>query len=176
MKRVNRELKYSGTILNVFADTIELEDGKRVIYDFIHHDGAAAVVPVREDGKILMVRQFRNALDRFTYEIPAGKLDSPDEQGLVCAARELEEETGYLSENLEPLITLRTMLAFCNEKIEIFVATDLKKSHQHLDEDEFIDVFAFTIEELKQKIFDGEIEDAKTVAALMAYEVKYNQK
>lgn len=174
MKRINRELKYSGTILNVYADTLELEGGKKVVYDYIHHDGAAAVVPVREDGKILMVRQYRNALDRYTLEIPAGKFDTPDEKGIVCATRELEEETGYVSDHLETLVTLRTMLAFCNEKIEIFVATNLKKSHQNLDEDEFIDVFAYSINELKQKIFNGEIEDAKTVAALMAYDVKYN--
>lgn len=176
MKRIDRDLKYTGSILKIYADTIELDDGNKVVYDYIHHDGAAAVIPVRDDGKILMVRQFRNALDRFTFEIPAGKLDSPNEKGIVCASRELEEETGYRSDCLEQLITLRTMLAFCNEKIEIFVATNLKKSQQNLDPDEFIDVFAFTVDELKQKIFEGEIQDAKTVAALMAYDVKYNQK
>lgn len=176
MKRIDRELKYTGSILKVYTDTIELDDGKKAEYDFIHHDGAAAVVPVREDGKILMVRQYRNALDRYTLEIPAGKLDDPKEAGIVCAARELEEETGYRSDHLERLITLRTWIAFCNEKIEVFVASDLEKSHQNLDDDEFIDVFAYSMEELKQKIFDGEIEDAKTIAALMAYEVKYNQR
>lgn len=79
--------------------------------DYIHHDGAAAVIPVTEDGKILMVRQYRNALDRATLEIPAGKLDDPKEEGIVCAKRELEEETGFRSEQLEWLITLRTTVA-----------------------------------------------------------------
>ncbi len=90
--------------------------------------------------------------------------------------RELEEETGYRSENLEWLINLRTTVAFCNEKIEVFVAKNLIPSKQHLDEDEFIDLGAYTMEELKEKIYSGEIEDAKTVSALLAYEVKYWKK
>ena len=95
-------------------------------------------VPVRSDGKILMVRQYRNALERMTLEIPAGKLDQPGEPGIECARRELEEETGYRSEELEWLLSLRTTVAFCNEKIEIFVARNLIPSCQHLDEDEFL--------------------------------------
>ena len=102
----------------------------------IKHKGAAAVVPVTEDGKILMVRQYRNALERYTLEIPAGALDEEGEPGFKCAARELEEETGYKSEELEWLITLRTTVAFCNEKIEVYVAKNLIPSKQHLDEDE----------------------------------------
>ena len=94
----------------------------------------------------------------------------------MCASRELEEETGYRSEKLEWLITLRTTVAFCNEKIEIFVARDLIPSKQHLDEDEYIDVAAYTMEELKEMIFSGEIEDSKTVSAILAYEVKYGRK
>ena len=97
-----------------------------------------------------------------------------DEPGRECASRELEEETGYRSENLEWLITLRTTVAFCNERIEVYVAKDLIPSKQHLDEDEFIDLKAYSIEELKEKILTGEIEDAKTVASLMAYAVKYS--
>lgn len=108
-------------------------------------------------------------------EIPAGALDAVDEPGIECASRELEEETGYKSNNLEWLITLRTTVAFCNEKIEVFVARDLIPSHQHLDEDEFIDLKEYTLDELKEKIFLGEIEDSKTVSALMAYAVKFHQ-
>ena len=129
------------------------------------------------DGRILLVHQYRNALDRETLEIPAGGRDSVDEPYIDCAARELEEETGYKTEkeNLEFLISLRTTVAFCNERIDVFVAKDLKPSHQHLDEDEFIELGAYTIEELKEKIFSGEIEDAKTVSSLMAYAVKYGK-
>ena len=173
IERVQRELKYKGTILSMYADTIKVPNGNTAVWDFIGHQGAAAVVPVTDDGKILMVRQYRNSVDRYTLEIPAGGLNSKDEPTIEAAARELEEETGYRSENLEWLINLRTTVAFCNEKIEVFVAKNLIPSKQHLDEDEFIDLGAYTMEELKEKIYSGEIEDAKTVSALLAYEVKY---
>ena len=173
IKRVKRELKFKGKIIDFYQDTMEINGDHTVIWDFIKHKGAAAVVPVTDEGKILMVRQYRNALERYTLEIPAGALDTADEPGITCASRELEEETGYRSENLEWLINLRTTVAFCNEKIEVFVARNLIPSKQHLDEDEFIDLGAYTMEELKEKIYSGEIEDAKTVSALLAYEVKY---
>ena len=131
------------------------------------------MVPVLEDGRILMVRQYRTALGREALEIPAGKLDRADEEGIVCAARELEEETGYRCENLEWLLTLRPTIAYCDEKIQIFLARDLIPSRQHLDEDEYVDVQPYDLEELKEKIFAGQIEDAKTIAALLAYEAKY---
>ena len=91
----------------------------------------------------------------------------------MCAARELEEETGYRCENLEWLLTLRPTIAYCDEKIQIFLARDLIPSRQHLDEDEYVDVQPYDLEELKEKIFAGQIEDAKTIAALLAYEAKY---
>ena len=175
IKRLKRELKFKGKIIDFYQDTMEINGDHTVIWDFIKHKGAAAVVPVTKEGKILMVRQYRNALDRYTLEIPAGALDAEDEPGRECASRELEEETGYRSENLEWLITLRTTVAFCNERIEVYVAKDLIPSKQHLDEDEFIDLKAYSMDELKNKIFTGEIEDAKTVASLMAYAVKYHE-
>lgn len=173
VRRTKREVVYKGAILDIYKDTMEFDNGNVAEWDFIHHDGAAAVVPILEDGRILMVSQYRNALDRDTLEIPAGKLDAPDEQGISCASRELEEETGYKSEHLEWLITLRTMVAFCNERIEIFLAKDLYPSSQNLDEDEYIDVKPYTMKELKEMIFSGKIEDSKTIAALLAYESKY---
>ena len=175
VRRVNRELMYQGKVISVYKDYMEFENGNKAEWDYIHHDGAAAVVPVMEDGKILMVRQYRNALERYTLEIPAGKLDDIEEEGITCAYRELEEETGYRCDQLEWLITLRTTVAFCNERIEIFVARDLIPSAQNLDEDEYIDVKAYTLEELKEKIYSGEIEDSKTVSAILAYAVKYNK-
>lgn len=171
-KRLNRELSYQGKILKVYTDYVEV-NGLHSKWDFIHHNGGAAVIPVTEEGKILMVRQYRNAIDRFTLEIPAGALNFPEEPGAECVARELEEETGYRSENIEWLITVHSMVAFSNEKVEIFVARDLIPSVQHFDEEESIEVEEYTIEELKEKIFKGEIRDSKTVAALMAYAVKY---
>ena len=132
IKRINRELKFKGKILDFYQDTIEVDGDHTVVWDFIGHKGAAAVVPVTADGKILMVRQYRNALDRYTLEIPAGALDEVGEPGIECASRELEEETGYRSENLEWLITLRTTVAFCNERIEVYVAHDLIPSKQKM--------------------------------------------
>ena len=107
IRRLKRELKFKGKIIDFYQDTMEINGDHTVIWDFIKHKGAAAVVPVRPDGKILMVRQYRNALERYTLEIPAGALDSEDEPGIACASRELEEETGYRSEHLEWLINLR---------------------------------------------------------------------
>ena len=121
VERLKRELKYQGTILKIYEDTV-IANGHEAHWDFIHHDGAAAVLPVTDDGKIRMVRQYRNALDRETLEIPAGKLDDPKEPKIQCAYRELEEETGYRSDHLEYLMSLNTTVAFCDEAIDIFVA------------------------------------------------------
>lgn len=170
--RLGRELRYQGTILKIYEDTV-IANGHTCKWDFIHHDGAAAVLPVTEDGKILMVRQYRNALDRFTLEIPAGKLDAPGEPTLECATRELEEETGFKAEEMEFLISVNTTVAFCDEHIDIYVARDLKPSHQHLDEDEDIQVESWELDALKELIFAGEITDAKTIAAITAYACKY---
>lgn len=174
VKRIKRELKFKGAILDFYQDTMEINGNHTAVWDFIRHKGAAAIIPVLEDGRILMVRQYRNALERYTLEIPAGALDREDEPGIECAGRELEEETGYRCDNLEWLLTLRTTVAFCDERIEVFVAKNLIPSKQHLDEDEFIELKAYSLEELKEKILMGKIEDAKTVSALMAYAVKYN--
>lgn len=175
-KRLDRELVHRGAIVDFYKDTVQVPNGNIVKWDFIGHKGAAAVVPVMDDGRLLMVRQYRNALDRYTVEIPAGGLDGADEPTEVAAARELEEETGYRSNRLELLITIRTTVAFCNEKIDIYVAHDLIKSSQHLDEDEFINVEAYTIDELCQLIYSGKIEDSKTISAVMTYKDKYLRK
>ena len=172
-KRLNRELMYHGTIVDFYKDTVLVPNGNVAEWDFIGHKGAAAVVPVREDGRILMVRQYRNALDRYTLEIPAGGLNGASEPTMDAAARELEEETGYRSDHLELLLTIRTTVAVCNEKIDIYVARDMEKGEQHLDEDEFIHVEAYTVEELCNMILSGKIEDSKTIAAIMSYRVKY---
>lgn len=174
-ERINRELVHKGAIIDYYQDTIRIPNGNIAKWDYIKHKGAAAVVAVKEDGKLLMVRQYRNALDRETLEIPAGGLNGVDEPTDIAAARELEEEAGYTAGKLELLISIRTTVAFCDEKIDIYVATDLKRSKQHLDEDEYLDVETYTIEELIQMVYDCKIQDGKTVAALLAYYNKYRQ-
>ena len=174
-ERINRELVHKGAIIDYYQDTIKIPNGNIAKWDYIKHKGAAAVVAVKDDGKLLMVRQYRNALDRETLEIPAGGLNSVDEPTDLAAARELEEEAGYTAGKLELLISIRTTVAFCDEKIDIYVATDLKRSKQHLDEDEFLDVETYSIEELIQMVYDCKIQDSKTVAALLAYYNKYKQ-
>ena len=177
VRRIKRELIRRGAILDIYTDTMELPDGKQEEWDFIsHRKGAAAVVPVREDGKILMVRQYRNAIERMTLEIPAGSRDSVTEDTRVCAARELEEETGYKSDDLSLLISLKTTVAFCDEFVDVYLAENLKPGKQHLDEGEFLDVEAYEIDELCEMIYAGKLQDAKTVSALLAYKNLVNQK
>ena len=123
--------------------------------------------------KVLMVKRSNHPSIGF-WATPGGFVELKEDIS-EGAARELEEETGYRSDKLEWLITLRTTVAFCDERIEIFTAHDLIPTSQDLDEDEYIDVKAYTLDELKKKIFSGEIEDSKTIAAIMAYAVKYNR-
>ncbi len=170
LKRVKRELVKEGVIVDMYADYMEMPDGKVVQWDYIaHRKGAAAVLPVLPDGRILMVRQYRNAIDRITLEVPAGARDSITEDTAVCARRELEEETGYTCGKLEKLLSLKSTVAFCNEFIDVYLATELTPGKQQLDEDEFIDIVTCDLSELCEKVYAGEIQDAKTVAAILAY-------
>ena len=155
-KRISRDLVAKGAIIDYYQDTMQIPNGNIAKWDLIDHKGAAAVVAVREDGKLLMVRQYRNALNRETLEIPAGM-------------RELQEETGYHTDHVELLTSIYTTVAFCNEKIDIYLARGLKdRGNQHLDEDEFINVEAYSVEELKQMIYD-----CKTICGILTYASKY---
>jgi len=171
-KRLKRELVAKGSIIDYYHDTMAVPNGKTARWDFIDHKGAAAIVAVKPDGKIIMVRQYRNALERETIEIPAGGLNK-DESMKSAAIRELREETGYITSDAEFLLSVRTTVAFCNERIDIFLATDLTKGNQELDEDEYVEIEEYTIEELLEKIYSGEIQDSKTVSALLCYYTKY---
>ncbi|MDO5411343.1 MAG: NUDIX hydrolase [Lachnospiraceae bacterium] len=172
LRRVGRSLSYTGAIMKIYKDDMEMPDGRVVQWDYFQHNGGAAVIPVLEDGRILMVRQYRNALDRYTLEIPAGAFDFEGEQGISCASRELEEETGYRSESFSFLLNMNSMPAFTNEKVSIYVAEHLEKTMQHLDEQEFLNVEAWELEALIAKIYEGTLTDSKTVCALLAYQLK----
>ncbi len=172
-KRLKRELVAKGVLLDYYQDTMLVPNGNVAKWDLIDHKGAAAVVAVREDGKLLMVRQYRNALERETLEIPAGGLNGREEPTEAAAMRELEEETGYTCQHLVLLNSIYTTVAFCNEKIDIYLARDLKKGRQHLDEDEVLQVEAYSLEDLKQMIFECKIQDSKTICGILTYAARY---
>lgn len=173
IKRLNRELVYKGSILDIYKDTMDVGNGKIEEWDYVaHRKGAACVLPVLPDGRILMVHQYRNALERDTIEVPAGSRDSITEDTAVCAARELEEETGYKCNKISKLLELRTTVAFCNEMVDVYLAEDLVPGEQHLDDAEDIRVEAFELDVLLDKIYSGVIQDGKTVAAILAYSNK----
>ena len=172
-KRVGREVVYQGAIIDFCKDDIVTPDGNNVKWDYLEHKGAAAVIPIMDDGRILMVRQWRNAIDKFALEIPAGGKDGKDEPTIECASRELEEETGYKSNNIQFLQTIVPAIAYSGEKIDVYVAFDLQKSKQNLDPDEDISLEIYTVEELIEKIISNEINDSKTVASILTYYYKY---
>ena len=159
-KRLERKHIAKGKIIDYFVDTMRLPDGRRKPWDFINHHGAAAIVPVLGNGDIIMVRQYRNAIERYNLEIPAGGLNA-DEDRAAAAARELEEETGFRSDRVEHLLDLYTTVAYSNEMIGIYYTNDLKPGKQHLDDDEYLNVETHPLDELVKMILDGKIQDAK---------------
>lgn len=172
LHRTDRKLAAAGAVLEFYRDTIILPDGEEQTWDYVHHKkgGGACSVPVLPDGRILLIRQFRPAVDRVTLELPAGAKDSRGEDPMKTAARELEEETGYRPSTMTKLAHILTAVAWCNESTDIYLAEGLEKvSGQHLDEAEEIEICAFPLEELCRRIYAGEIQDAKTVAGIMAY-------
>ena len=175
IKRLERTLIAHGAILDYYQDTMQIPNGNIAKWDLIDHKGAAAVVAVKDNGKLLMVRQYRNALERYTLEIPAGGLDGRNEPTIDAARRELQEETGYTCEDLELLNSIYTTVAFCNEKIDIYLARNLTPGKQHLDEDEYLNVEEWDLDDLIQMVFDGKIQDSKTICAIMTYAVKYGR-
>lgn len=160
---------YEGRIIKVKVDEVQLPNGKTAKREIVHHQGAVAVMPLTNDGKLVAVRQFRKPLERTIVEIPAGKLE-PGEEPLACAIRELEEETGYVAQKMELLSTFYTSPGFADELLHVYVATGLTKGESRPDEDEFVDVLELTLEEAQELHRTGEIRDAKTVVALFAWE------
>lgn len=171
VERLNRKSVYKGAIIDVYQDDVKLPDGKIEQWDFVAHKrGAAAVLAVLPNGNILMVRQYRPALDRYTLEIPAGARDNTEEPTEICARRELTEETGYIPENMKRILSLKTTVAFCNEFIDVYLADNLhEQTSQSLDEAESIDVEEWNLDDLVRLIFEGTIQDSKTVSAILAY-------
>ena len=170
-KITDKKLEHHGRIIDFYSYYMEVPNGNRTVWDVVEHKGAAAIVPVDEDGKILPVRQYRGAIDDFLLEIPAGGRDSAEEDFAVCAARELEEEIGYRSEEIHHLLDYHSAAAYTSEKIAVFYTEKLIPSSQKLDENEFVQIERYSLPELTEMIFDGRITDGKTIAAIMAYQV-----
>lgn len=169
IERLERKEVIKGSILTYCQDTVRIPNGNVRVWDYIYHQGAAAVLPVDDEGRIILVRQYRNAFDRFMLEIPAGGLEGPDEPTKEAAVRELEEETGYTAEDVSFLMAFYPTVAYSGEKIDIYLAKGLKQKERHLDADEFINVEAWELSELMDMIFKGRLNDGKTVAAISAY-------
>lgn len=162
-KLLERHPAFEGRMLHVYDDDVEI-GGRKAHREVVLHPGAAAIIPVTEEGNVLFVRQYRYAVEQPLLEIPAGKLD-PGEDPDTCAARELTEETGYTSEHIQKLGYVYTTPGFCNETIHLYLADHLVKGEQHLDPDEYLDVISMPLTEVWDHIAKGEICDAKTLAA-----------
>ncbi|WP_163101119.1 NUDIX domain-containing protein [Peribacillus alkalitolerans] len=162
---------YSGKVISLQVDEVTLPDGKTSKREIVKHPGAVAVIAITDEGRIIMVEQYRKAMERSLVEIPAGKLE-PGEEPLNTAKRELDEETGYECETMEPLISFYTSPGFADEIIHLFVAKGLKKKDESAacDDDEFVELLELTLEEAMQYIKEEKIQDAKT-----AYAVQYLQ-
>jgi ADP-ribose pyrophosphatase len=170
---ISTEDAYQGQFLKMKKDIVSLPDGKET-REYLIHPGAVAIIPILNDGRILLERQFRYPVDRAMIEIPAGKLEV-GEDPLFCAQRELLEETGYSATEWEYLGKIHPVISYSTEFIEIYLAKGLQQGERCLDEGEFLDVFAATLDEMHQWIADGSITDVKTIIAVYHLARRFNQ-
>jgi len=168
------EILYQGKVFNLQVDEITYtESGNKGIRQVAVHPGGAVVVPVTDDGKIVLVQQFRYPLQRILLELPAGKLE-PEEDPMLCASRELTEETGYTAAKVEPLGFIFTSPGFCTEKLYMYVATGLTPGEFNREEGELgMEIHEHSIEEIEKMIVDGIIVDAKTIGGIYQFKLKY---
>lgn len=160
--KIEGEVVYDGHFLKVQRDSIRLPDGKTATREFVLHPGAVVILPVFDDGTVLLERQFRYPLSQVFIEFPAGKLDA-DEDPLACAKRELQEETGYTASDWQFLCTIHNAIAYSDEHIEIYLARGLTAGPSSLDEGEFLETFKAPIVDVMRWIREGKITDVKTV-------------
>lgn len=161
----NRTTVYHGKVFELIRENVTLENGTTTDVEFIEHPGATAVIPFLDDNRIVLLKQYRHALKKYIWEIPAGTLD-PQEEIISCAKRELIEETGYSAGQWHKLGEITPVPGYSNERIHIFLATELQPADQNLDEDEVIQVQAVDFLKAIEMIGDGEIQDAKSIAGL----------
>ena len=162
---------YTGRIFDVTVDRVRLPHGREADLEIVRHEGSVVIIPIASDGRVLLVRQYRHAVGRFLWELPAGSLET-DEDVAAAAARECQEELGLIADHLERLHTFFPTPGFCTEAMTYFKATGLRTPGAgdpvaHQDEDESIEVGSFSTAEVRQMIDAGEIADLKTLAALV---------
>ncbi|MBQ6239716.1 MAG: NUDIX hydrolase [Firmicutes bacterium] len=167
MEVKKHELVFDGRILHVYRDEVLLDNGILAEREVVKHQGAAAVVPITENGEVILVKQYRYAIGKETLEIPAGLLE-PGEEMEQCAARETEEETGFKPMELTHLFDYYASPGYCTECVGVYAATQLVPTRQHLDADESVDVVILPLDEAAEMVRRGEIQDGKTIAALMS--------
>lgn len=170
--RISSRSLYDGRIVHLNLETVRFPDGSTGELEMIRHSGAAAVLPLREGGdgeepQVVLVRQYRYAADGYIYEVPAGRPDAPGEDWELCARRELEEETGLRAGQLRKLTTIYTTPGFTDERIHLFLATELTEGAQSRDHDEFMEIVTLPLSEALALVRDGEIVDAKTICTLL---------
>ena len=157
---------FNGGFLKVDAVDIELPNGNRKVHEVVRHPGAVAIIALDDDGRILLVRQYRTALERVTVEVPAGKLDA-GEDPIEAVARELSEETGYAAAKIRRLASIAIAAGYSDEIIHLYMATELTAGQAHPDDDEFIAAEWVDLESLIDSVLDGRIEDSKTIIAAL---------
>ena len=165
-KKTDRRVIYEGKIINVYNDTVILPNGKETHRELVEHHGGVCVAALTEKNNLLFVRQFRYPYGRVLLELPAGKLEK-GEDPLCAGIRELEEECGVVAETVVPMGTVYPTVAYCTEIIHLYFAKGLKKTHQHLDEGEFLSVEEIPLERAVELVMNGEISDSKTVALVL---------
>jgi ADP-ribose pyrophosphatase len=167
-KRLSSDVVYEGKLLHVRSDQVRLPDGHTATREYIVHPGAVLVVPVLDDGRLVVERQFRYPLNRVMVEFPAGKLDPPEDP-LECAKRELIEEAGYEARTWTALGNVHSIVSYSTEAIAFFVAEGLSHVGAKLDHGEFLEIVEMSADDMLAALDRGEITDAKTVAALLLY-------
>jgi ADP-ribose pyrophosphatase len=161
-KRLFGQDVYQGIFLKMKRDTVALPDGQEAIREYLEHPGAVAILAVLDDGRILLERQYRYPIEQAVIEIPAGKLN-PGEDALLCAQRELQEETGYVAKHWRKIRRIHPVISYSTEFIDIYLAEGLVPGPARLDAEEFLDVFAAPLEELIEWVESGKITDVKTI-------------
>ena len=170
-KTLSRKTVFEGRILSVDVLEVELETGRKSVREIVQHGAAVAIIPQLPDGRFIFIRQFRKAMARICFEVVAGNCD-PGEDAAVSAARELKEETGYISESLELLGPIFPSVGYCTERIDIYFAKISGQGEASFDEDERIETVILTGAEMDQMIRDNQVADAKTLAAWMLFKAK----